>query len=194
MIPLLIGSLVTWTVLLERAITYRRIQKRAAAFHLQAVNLLLRGDASSLRALAAEYRGLPLSVLVDVALEKSASQDPRVRAHWRASVERARAAVAQDLKNGLWLLGTTANAAPFVGLFGTVIGILQSFQQIAAQGKGGFNTVAAGISEALIATAAGIVVAVIASIAFNALQTRAARLSTALRLQSEELFELWPNG
>lgn len=194
MVPLLVGSLLTWTVLLERVITYRRIQKRASEFHLQAMNLLLRGDAPSLRALAGEHRGLPLGVLVEVALEKSGSQDPRVRAHWRASVERARTLVAQDLKSGLWLLGTTANAAPFVGLFGTVVGILQSFQQISAQGKGGFNTVAAGISEALIVTAAGIVVAVIASIAFNALQTRVTRLLTALRLQSEELFELWPNA
>lgn len=193
MVPLLVGSLLTWTVLIERLITYRRIQKLASGFHLQAMNLLLRGDAANLRALAGEYRGLPLGILVEVALEKSASQDPRVRAHWRASVERARAAVAQDLKKGLWLLGTTANAAPFVGLFGTVVGILESFQQISTQGKGGFNTVAAGISEALIATAAGIVVAVIASIAFNALQTQVTRVSTALRLQSEELFELWPS-
>src|SRR5690606_26477531 len=67
-------------------------------------------------------------------------------------------------KSGLWILGTLGNAAPFIGLLGTVIGIIKSFRDMAIEGSGGFAVVAAGISEALIATAAGLVVAITASV------------------------------
>ncbi len=194
MVPLLVGSLLSWTLMIERAFAYRKIRKHADAFHLQALNLILRKDIPALRSLARDQKTLPLASLVEVAIEKRESQEPRVQAKWREAVERARLITNQEIKGGLWMLGTIANAAPFVGLFGTVIGILQSFQQIAAQGKGGFNTVASGISEALIATAAGIVVAVIASVGFNALQTRAQQLILILRLQLDELLELWDGG
>jgi biopolymer transport protein ExbB len=94
------------------------------------------------------------------------------------------------LKRGLWILGTVASASPFIGLFGTVIGILESFQEMAQSGKGGFTVVAAGISGALVATAAGIVVAVIAVMAFNALQTHYQGLVLSVRLQIEEIAEM----
>jgi len=71
-----------------------------------------------------------------------------------------------------------------------VIGILRSFHEMARTGSGGFNVVAAGISESLIATAAGIVVAVIAVMAFNAFQTRWSSLVLTIKLQMEELSEM----
>ena len=63
--------------------------------------------------------------------------------------------------------------APYVGLFGTVIGIIRAFQAMAEHGAGGFEVVAAGISEALVATAAGLFVAIVALMFFNYLQVRA---------------------
>jgi len=71
------------------------------------------------------------------------------------------------LSDKLWLIGSTASLSPFIGLFGTVVGIIKSFSSLAEAGKGGFAIVSADLSEALIATAAGIFVAIIASFSYN---------------------------
>ena len=105
-------------------------------------------------------------------------------------MERRRQLENQDLKANLWLLGTIASASPFIGLLGTVIGILRSFSDMAQQGSGGFGVVAAGISKALVATAAGIGIAVVAVMAYNAFQNRWGRLVLRVKLQTEELAEL----
>ena len=76
----------------------------------------------------------------------------------------------QNLKRGLNLLATVGSTAPFVGLLGTVVGIINAFQQIAATGSGGLGTVSAGISEALVTTAFGLLVAIPAVMAYNAMQ------------------------
>jgi biopolymer transport protein TolQ len=68
------------------------------------------------------------------------------------------------------VLGTVSSTAPFVGLLGTVIGIVTAFQQMAATGAGGLATVSAGIAEALVTTAIGLLVAIPAVFAFNYLQ------------------------
>jgi biopolymer transport protein ExbB len=79
---------------------------------------------------------------------------------------------AADLKRGLWVVGTIGSLAPYVGLFGTVVGIIRAFQDMAIHGSGGFEVVAAGISEALVATGAGLFVAITALMFFNYLQVR----------------------
>jgi biopolymer transport protein ExbB/TolQ len=84
---------------------------------------------------------------------------------------------ASDLKRGLWLVGTIGSLAPYVGLWGTVVGIIRAFQDMAEHGAGGFEVVAAGISEALVATAAGLFVAIIALMFFNYLQVRAGAIA-----------------
>lgn len=71
------------------------------------------------------------------------------------------------MEKRLALMGTLANAAPFVGLLGTVIGIIRSFHSISQASGGGLSTVAGGISEALVSTAAGLAVAIPASMLFN---------------------------
>jgi biopolymer transport protein ExbB/TolQ len=76
------------------------------------------------------------------------------------------------LKKRLWILGTIGSTTPFVGLCGTVVGIMASFKSIATSGKSGFAVVSAGISEALIATASGIFIAVAALIIYNYLQNK----------------------
>ena len=72
-----------------------------------------------------------------------------------------------QLKKGLGLLATIGSTAPFIGLFGTVVGIINAFQSIAATGSGGMSVVSGGIAEALISTALGIFVAIPAVVAFN---------------------------
>ena len=123
-------------------------------------------------------------------LERLSARDERLRARWREAAERRRQLVNQDLRRNLWILGSIGSAAPFIGLFGTVIGILRSFGEMAKTGAGGFAVVAGGISESLIATAAGIIVAVISVMAYNIFQTRSGSLVLMIRLQVEEFVEL----
>lgn len=86
---------------------------------------------------------------------------------WEARMQRRLNETSMGLKKNIWILGTVASSAPFVGLFGTVWGIMGSFKEIGAAGKAGFAIVSASISEALIATAAGILVAVVALLFYN---------------------------
>lgn len=87
------------------------------------------------------------------------------------------------LRRYLWILGTVASSAPFIGLLGTVVGIIKSFESMAIAGTGGFAVVAAGISEALVATALGLGVAIIAVIFYNYFQTRISTLNGLFRIQ-----------
>jgi biopolymer transport protein ExbB/TolQ len=72
-----------------------------------------------------------------------------------------------QLKRGLGVLATIGSTAPFIGLFGTVVGIINAFRSIAATGSGGMSVVSGGIAEALVSTALGIFVAIPAVVAFN---------------------------
>ena len=83
------------------------------------------------------------------------------------ALERSAAVTISDMKKGLGGLATIGSTAPFVGLFGTVVGIIHSFEGIAATGSGGLAAVSGGIAEALVATALGIQVAIPAVWAFN---------------------------
>ena len=190
MFPLVICSLLVWAVIFERIWQYRRLGQNLVAFHLEATNILLRNDLNTLKTLCGRHAVLPTAKLLTLALERISSQDSRLRSRWAETVENRRQFLNQELKQHLWLLGTIGSAAPFIGLFGTVVGILRSFQEMARSGTGGFTVVAGGISESLIATAAGIVVAVIAVMAFNAFQTRWSQLTLMIRIQTQELTDL----
>jgi biopolymer transport protein ExbB len=190
MIPLVICSLIAWAVIFERLWHYARIGQGLRSFHLEAINALLREDEGLVRRLCEKNSNLPTATLLLVALDRLRASDPRVRGRWHEALERQRQLLNLQLRQYLWLLGTIGSAAPFIGLFGTVIGILVAFQEMARTGSGGFTVVAAGISEALIATAAGIVVAVISVMAFNAFQTRWNGLVLLIKVQSEEISEV----
>jgi biopolymer transport protein ExbB len=95
----------------------------------------------------------------------------------------------QKLRKNLWILGTVASSAPFIGLLGTVVGIIKSFESMAIEGTGGFSVVAAGISEALVATALGLGVAIIALIFYNYFQTRVSNLNGLFRIQVGKILQ-----
>jgi len=94
-----------------------------------------------------------------------------------------------ELKRYIWVLGTAGASAPFIGLFGTVIGILSSFQSMAIMGTGGFSVVAAGISEALISTALGLAVAIIAVIFYNYFSVKIDNINAIMRINSGRLID-----
>ncbi len=87
------------------------------------------------------------------------------------ALERQASREVQILKRGLGLLATVGSTAPFVGLLGTVMGIVTAFQKMAESGSGGLGTVSAGIAEALVTTAFGLLVAIPAVMGFNFLQS-----------------------
>ena len=190
MYPLILCSLFAWAVIMERLWSFRSLRRDLKDFHLEAMNTLLSGDLDALRNDCQKNSKLPSALLMKVALDRLASKDHRLRSSWLEAMERRRQVLNQELRQNLWILGTIGSASPFIGLFGTVVGILRSFGEMAKTGAGGFTVVAAGISESLIATAAGIVVAVISVMAYNMFQTRWSQLVLTLRVQMEELVEL----
>ena len=89
----------------------------------------------------------------------------------------------------LWFLGTVGSNAPFVGLFGTVVGILNAFREIANQKQTGLGAVAGGISEALVTTALGLLVAIPAVMMFNYLTGRVEAFDVEMDNSSSELID-----
>jgi biopolymer transport protein ExbB/TolQ len=96
-------------------------------------------------------------------------------------------AAGSTVRHGLGLLATVGSTAPFVGLFGTVVGIVNAFQSMAASGQGGLGVVSSGIAEALVTTALGIGVAIPAVWLFNFLTQRITRLLNEMECVAEEL-------
>jgi biopolymer transport protein ExbB len=94
------------------------------------------------------------------------------------------------LERNLGVIGTIAVIAPFVGLFGTVLGIIRAFQDIALKGNSTPAVVAAGVSEALITTAAGLFVAVVAVVFFNYFKTRIKVYNQEMIVASNQLAEM----
>jgi biopolymer transport protein ExbB len=107
----------------------------------------------------------------------------------RREVARRREAISGDLRRGLSVLASVGSVAPFVGLLGTVVGIIAAFQSIATTGSGGLGAVSAGISEALIETALGLMVAIPAVLFFNYLSTRIGKVEQSLERSSGELLD-----
>jgi biopolymer transport protein TolQ len=102
---------------------------------------------------------------------------------WTASRERLR------LERGLTFLATVGSAAPFIGLFGTVIGIINTFQGIGAAGNASLAVVGPGMAEALVATAVGLLAAIPATMAYNAFVGRIEGISAGIDLFAEEFRE-----
>ena len=107
----------------------------------------------------------------------------------RRAIQRASALTANDLKKGVASLATIGATAPFVGLLGTVVGIITAFQGIAATGSGGLGAVSAGISEALVETALGLVVAIPAVWFYNYLTGRIEYFNVEMDNSSSELVD-----
>lgn len=181
--PLLIFSVLTWAVILERAYVYLTIRPRLQRLTQAVINSLKAGDAATARQLCHAER----PYLADAFL--GTLDTKRTRESAERVTERSRARLVTHLKKNLWILATIGSASPFIGLLGTVIGIVQAFHSMSQKGTGGFDVVAGGISEALIATAAGLVVAIVSLITYNIFITAASQTTANLRLTLEELLD-----
>jgi len=105
--------------------------------------------------------------------------------------DRAHAVFAQELKRGLPIVATVATSSPFIGLFGTIAGIINAFRGMALTGSGGIGAVAGGIAEALITTAFGIGVAIIALWCYNGLNSRTEVIGAEMDNAASEVIDFF---
>src|SRR2546429_1550196 len=163
---ILAGSIAAVIIGIERALFLRGFAAKARELHEQIVRALLRGDA------AIALHECDRSHVATAALYRAAFDRANRPDRITDAVDRARREVIQALRAPLWMLGTLGAVMPFVGLFGTVVGILGSFRQIGLTGQSGFAVGAPAISEGLVTTAGGIAVAVEAAIPYNPFHAR----------------------
>ncbi|HEY6003203.1 MAG TPA: MotA/TolQ/ExbB proton channel family protein [Anaeromyxobacter sp.] len=186
-------SVIAIAVAVERAIALWGFASRARGLADAVTRALYRGDLEDGRA-QCERSGSPAA---DVFLAGLVAAAPRPGQRGTAPPDRVAAAVERQrlqtnlrLRRNLWILGTVGATAPFVGLFGTVVGIMHAFRHMALTGQGGFVVVAAGISEALVTTAGGIAVAIEAVVIYNFLNVHVGKLALDLKLLTEEYLEI----
>ena len=162
-------SVIALAVAIERAIAQWKFVTRARSLGDTVTRCLARGAIEEGRS-ACERSPSPIADVFLVGYERLGRAKPE---HVVTAVHRERLRVNQDLRARLWMLGTIGATAPFVGLFGTVVGIMNAMGGFKGDEEVKFTMVSGPISEALIVTAAGIVVAVEAVILFNFFSQRA---------------------
>src|SRR5262245_45088322 len=174
-------------VLVERLWALRRSRAASRAFAVQAAGRLRPGAIEEVLAGAERLAVGHLPRLVHCGLSMYRDARAGLDGPGLTPVESMRRELGRridelvaDLKRGLPVLASVGSVAPFVGLLGTVLGIITAFRGIAETGSGGLSAVSAGIAEALVVTALGLAVAIPAVLAFNYLSTQIARDQLAL--------------
>jgi biopolymer transport protein TolQ len=166
---LLGASLLSWTIILAKWRQFNGAARANAAF-LRAFRKSPGLDA--IAAAVEQYREAPLAAVFDFGYQETSRQSQKSgTVSNKLALERTlQLGLSEELarleRNMSWL-ATTATTAPFIGLFGTVLGIIDAFQGLGAAGSASLRAVAPGISEALIATAAGLFAAIPAAVAYN---------------------------
>src|ERR1051325_3297888 len=179
-------SVAALAVAIERAIAQWKFVTRARSLGETVTRCLARGAFDEGRS-ACERSPSPVADVFLVGYERLGRAKPE---HVATAVHRERLRVNQALRLRLWVLGTVGAPAPFVGLFGTVVGIMKAMGSFRGDEEVKFTTVSGPISEALIVTAVGIGVAVGAVILFNFFSQRANRIATEMKVLTDEFFEL----
>jgi biopolymer transport protein ExbB len=194
-------SMLSFGVAIERIFTYIQARKQSKLFAPQVAKALKEGRLKDAIALAGkkEYRYSHLAKVVLAALqeyqyaqeggEKMTKEDTVDTV--RRAIQRASALTGSDLKKMVSALATIGATAPFVGLLGTVVGVINAFQGIAATGSGGIGAVSAGIAEALVETALGLLVAIPAVWFYNYLTGRIEYFNVEMDNSSSEMVDFF---
>jgi len=160
LVILLIVSIWSWGIILSKTLLLRKINRETETFW----KIFRRGKSLSEVSTACEIlRFTPLVPVFNAAVEKPATSVTSLQ----RVVQRASAAQMTRLERRMNFLATTASVAPFVGLFGTVWGVMTSFAALGTASAASLHTVAPGIADALIATAFGLFTAIPANVAYN---------------------------
>jgi len=158
---LLAMSCFSITIIVDRYLVLRRVRQDVHLLGAGIADMIKRQGYSAVSGYLAKQR-IPVASIVSYVISQGSDRDARDRALRRALQEQIGV-----LERRVPILGTIAATAPFIGLFGTVTGLIKSFSQISTNMGGGPEVVAAGVAEALITTAAGLVVAIPAVMGFN---------------------------
>jgi biopolymer transport protein ExbB/TolQ len=185
---IILASVLALGVGLERAAAVWKLRQSARVLTQTVVRCLSRGAVAEART-ACERTDSPL---VDVFLVGFERMGRGTREALEGAVDRERQKVNLNLKQRMWILGTIGALAPFVGLFGTVVGIMNAFNSISTSGNVSITVVGKPIAEALVATAAGILVAVEAVVIYNYFNQHLARIAIEFKLMVEEFLEVLP--
>jgi biopolymer transport protein ExbB/TolQ len=197
-IALLILSVWSLYISVERLLFFRKAQKQSLAFAKLATENLKHDRPQAVIDAAMKYPQSHLARVVAAGLQSfqfenqtSPLSDLEIVEAANRAVERSALLTTSDFKRGIGSLATIATTAPFIGLFGTVIGIINAFRGMALTGSGGIGAVSAGIAEALVTTALGLFVAIPAAWMFNLFQNKLERLQVEMSNSSSELIDFF---
>jgi len=190
MYVLLGASVLSLAVIIERCIYYRRRSKvKRQDFMLRISKEMEKGNLAVALALCKDT-ATPFSSVVAAGLDLYGHTDVVVS----NAMERAVTVETVKLESFTSIVGTIGSIAVYIGLFGTVLGIIRAFRDISSAGGGGVSVVINGISEALVCTAAGLCVAVPAVIAFNYFVKKIDGFITDMELSASETMDLLTVG
>jgi len=190
---LFVESIWSLAVMIDRYIYFSAARKQSREFAPKVAGALKDAKLDEAIKIADRSKKSHLAEVVTAGLQEFRSSggvatEDSIASAGRA-LERSEAIVHAKLKRGLSALATIGSTAPFVGLFGTVVGILNAFQQIATQKTSGIGAVAGGISEALVTTAFGLLVAIPAVMSFNYFTGRVEAFDVEMDNSSSELVD-----
>ncbi len=171
---LLVASLYSWTVILGKTSAFNKATKQSRKF-IRAFRKATR--LQEIAALTSEYSASPLAQVFEDVYETykrhtGGSGPPRSMAPLERTAQTAASEAVTALERRMTWLATIGSTSPFIGLFGTVMGVVDAFHGLGTSGSATLRAVAPGISEALITTAAGLFVAVPAVVAYNQFTAR----------------------
>ena len=191
MIGLMAASVWTWAIVIDKYLSYARARRQFDQFE----QVFWSGQSlEELYRTLAERNNTGLAAIFVAAMrewKKSFERGARSPIGLQMRIDRAMdvtmARESETLESRLSSLATIGSAGPFIGLFGTVIGIMTSFQAIAGSNNASLAVVAPGIAEALLATAIGLIAAIPAVIAYNKFSGEAGKLSSRMEGFADEL-------
>jgi biopolymer transport protein ExbB/biopolymer transport protein TolQ len=192
---LLLLSVYSIAVILEKLRRFSLASRQSRAFVQRFAGCLQQGKLQDALASARAHAGSPVAAVVSAgvgeliaARELTGGAAAQVELVARA-LDRSKERKLAELRRGLGGLATIGSTAPFIGLFGTVVGIIHAFEGISATGSGGIAAVSGGIAEALVTTAFGILVAIPAVMAFNYFVSSVERFRVEINATSEQLVD-----
>ena len=204
-------SALSWAIIIIKALQYHNIRKEDQKFYQIYLN---ESSLNQIKKVSSEYLFSAFSFIFSATYQEAARMSQRIQRsspdisesnsmlpylsqQLQRVIEKAINERYSFIENRLNILATISSAAPFIGLFGTVLGIISSFQSIGTTGVTSLASVAPGISEALVATAAGLLAAIPALMAYNYFRNQARLLTNTMRNFGMEItnrFEWIVNG
>jgi len=186
MYPLLLCSILVWAIFIDKLKKLMALKNQTTLIINQGKNLILDNKIHEAKGLCHNMDLWIKAPYLEIFSDENHDANKEKK---ESRISRKLEAMKMELNRANWLLATIAAVAPFLGLLGTVTGIIRSFESIANSGKSGFSVIAPGLAEALITTAFGIIVAIMALIIFNYFHMKLKNLMTAYKIGLEDLID-----